>query len=43
MNDLYKHISSSSLFTNPSFTKGTARVVDLFGQLDEYNEIQQNS
>lgn len=30
-------INSSSLYTDPSFFKGMARVVDLFGSLDEYN------
>lgn len=30
-------VNSSALFTSPSFLKGTARVVDLFGYLDEYN------
>lgn len=30
-------LNSSALSTNPSFLKGTCRVVDLFGYLDEYN------
>lgn len=30
-------INSSALFSSPSISKGTARVVDLFGYLDEYN------
>lgn len=30
-------INSSALFTIPSILKGTARVVDLFGYLDNYN------
>lgn len=30
-------INSSALFTSPSILKGTARVVDLFGYLDDYN------
>lgn len=30
-------INSSALFTNPSVLKGTARVADLFGYLDNYN------
>lgn len=30
-------INSSDLYTEPSFFKGVARVLDLFGQLDEYN------
>lgn len=32
-----KFISSSALFTSPSFWKGTARIADLFGGLDNYN------
>lgn len=28
---------SSDLYTDPSFTKGVARVFDVFGWLDEYN------
>jgi hypothetical protein len=32
-----KYPSSSRLFTNPSFAKGTARIGDIFGTLDEYN------
>ncbi len=30
-------ISSSDLFAPPSFLKGSARAVDLFGYLDDYN------
>lgn len=30
-------LSSSSLFTNPSFLKGSARLADLFAGLDKYN------
>lgn len=30
-------INSSDLFTTPSFLKGTARIIDLFGNLDDYN------
>lgn len=30
-------LHSSSLFSNPSFTKGMARVWDLLAQLDQYN------
>jgi hypothetical protein len=29
-------IFSSTLFNNPSFMKGAALIVDLFGQLDTY-------
>ena len=35
MSDVY--ISSSSLYTYPSFAKGIARIGDLFGTLDGYN------
>lgn len=28
---------SSGLYTSPSFLKGTARIIDLFGYLDWYN------
>jgi len=37
MSKKFKFLNSSALFTNPSFWKGTARVVDLFGGLDNYN------
>ena len=30
-------LDSSALFTSPSFGKGSARIVDLFGDLDGYN------
>lgn len=30
-------LNSSALFTTPSFFKGTARIGDMFGQLDSYN------
>lgn len=30
-------IDSSALFTTPALLKGAARVVDLFGYLDDYN------
>ena len=30
-------INSSDLFTSPSFLKGSSRIVDLFGYLDDYN------
>lgn len=30
-------ISSSALYTDPSALKGTARLVDLFGNFDNYN------
>ena len=30
-------LNSSALFTRPSISKGSSRVVDLFGYLDEYN------
>ncbi len=33
-------LNSSALFIKPSFMKGVARGVDLFGQLDHYNYSQ---
>ncbi|PIU68382.1 hypothetical protein COS81_04160 [candidate division WWE3 bacterium CG06_land_8_20_14_3_00_42_16] len=30
-------LNSSTLYNTPSFLKGVARVIDLFGQLDEYD------
>lgn len=32
-----KPVRSSILFINPSFGRGIARIVDLFGNLDDYN------
>ena len=37
MSKKLKFISSSALFTAPSFLKGTARVVDMFGTINDYN------
>lgn len=37
MSKKFKFISSSALFTTPSFLKGTSRVVDMFGTLNNYN------
>lgn len=36
------YTNSSPLVLQPSFLKGVARVVDLFGQLDEYNYSSSN-
>lgn len=30
-------VKSTDLFSSPSFIKGTSRIVDLYGKLDEYN------
>ncbi len=38
MSDLDKYKHSSALYTDPSFAKGVARSVDLFAQLNQYNE-----
>jgi hypothetical protein len=32
-----KHVKSDFLFAQPSFASGAARILDLWGQLDDYN------
>lgn len=36
-NILSSYLPSSDIYTDPSFFKGVGRVMDLFGQMDEFN------
>ena len=37
---MVKKVQSDFLFAQPSFASGAARVFDLFGQFDEYNQSE---
>lgn len=37
---MVKRISSDFLFAQPSFASGAARVFDLWGKFDEYNQCE---